>query len=181
MVDEEQVVLDAQTMTIKGMAYRHGTTERKVRGILKAHGVVLDQTSSLERYFDTAWEQARRSDDERVTPYLMPAYQKQVNVVSWRRWRFDVAWPEYSVAVELHGGSWIGGRHTRPVGLRSDCEKLNAAVLADWRVLVFTTDMLEEDPIGCISQVLKLLDLAEKRNQREVKPLPSVGRVLPGK
>ncbi len=28
-----------------------------------------------------------------------------------RKWRFDFSWPEYRVAVELDGGTWVRGRH----------------------------------------------------------------------
>ena len=52
-----------------------------------------------------------------------------------RRWRFDMAWPERLVALEVEGGVWTGGRHSRGKGMMSDMEKYNTAVLAGWRVL----------------------------------------------
>jgi hypothetical protein len=54
---------------------------------------------------------------------------------SERRWRFDVAWPEQRIAVEIDGGGWTAGRHSRGAGMRTDCEKLAAALLGGWRVL----------------------------------------------
>jgi len=39
------------------------------------------------------------------------------------------------LAVEVDGGTWTGGRHTRGAGFEADCEKLNAAVIAGFRVL----------------------------------------------
>ncbi len=72
----------------------------------------------------------------------------------WRDWRFDLAWPDQRVAVELEGGTWVQGRHIRPAGYRSDCEKYNVAQLLGWIVLRFTSDMLSDDPVGCIKQVL---------------------------
>jgi very-short-patch-repair endonuclease len=74
-----------------------------------------------------------------------------------RRWRFDYAWLDQKVAVELDGGSWVGGRHTRGVGFEGDCEKMNAATLRGFRVLRFTATMLKNDPAGCIEQVRTLL------------------------
>lgn len=44
-----------------------------------------------------------------------------------RRWRFDWAWPDQRVALEIDGGVWSGGRHTRGAGFREDMEKLSEA------------------------------------------------------
>lgn len=56
-----------------------------------------------------------------------------------RRWKFDLALPRYSVAIEIEGGLFTvgGGRHNRGAGMRNDLEKYNAAILAtpSWRVL----------------------------------------------
>ncbi len=50
-----------------------------------------------------------------------------------RRWRFDFAWPDIKLAVEIDGR----GRHQTVVGVRNDCEKLNEALRLGWRVLRF--------------------------------------------
>jgi very-short-patch-repair endonuclease len=55
-----------------------------------------------------------------------------------RRWRFDFAWPDRKVALEVEGGVWISGRHTRAAGYINDTEKYNEAVLLGWRVLRVT-------------------------------------------
>ena len=59
-----------------------------------------------------------------------------------RRWRYDFAWPDYMVAAEVEGGSWIGGHHGRGKGFRDDCEKYNHAALRGWLVLRHTTEMV---------------------------------------
>lgn len=60
-----------------------------------------------------------------------------------RQWRFDFAWPAALVAVEVEGGIWTKGRHTRGSGFTDDCEKYNAAALRGWRVFRFTDAMVE--------------------------------------
>ena len=55
-----------------------------------------------------------------------------------RRWRFDLAWPERMVAVEVDGGSWIAGRHNTGLGFEADCEKMSVAASLGWRVLRVT-------------------------------------------
>ncbi len=58
------------------------------------------------------------------------------------KWRFDFAWPEKRLAVEIEGGTYTRGRHQRPVGFADDCRKYNHAALLGWRVLRFTGDMV---------------------------------------
>lgn len=48
-----------------------------------------------------------------------------------RLWRFDFAWPDYKIAVEIEGQ----GRHQTVDGQRKDCEKYNRATVLGWRVL----------------------------------------------
>ena len=59
-----------------------------------------------------------------------------------RKWRFDYCWPDYSVALEVDGGVWTGGRHTRGSGWLKDTEKLNTATTMGWRLLRCTPEML---------------------------------------
>lgn len=59
-----------------------------------------------------------------------------------RRSRFDLAWPDHRVAVEVQGGIWTQGRHSRGKGMLADMEKFNNATLTGWRVLLVTPDQL---------------------------------------
>lgn len=59
-----------------------------------------------------------------------------------RLWRFDFAWPEVRLAVEVEGGVWANGRHTRPKGYAEDLKKYNTAVQLGWRVLRFESDWI---------------------------------------
>lgn len=60
-----------------------------------------------------------------------------------RKWRFDFAWPDKMVAVEVEGGIWTGGRHTRGVGFLNDCSKYNHASLLGWMILRFPVEVIE--------------------------------------
>lgn len=60
-----------------------------------------------------------------------------------RRWRFDFAWPEHMVSLEIDGATWTGGRHTRGSGYHADCEKLNEAAALGWRVFRATSSMVK--------------------------------------
>lgn len=52
-----------------------------------------------------------------------------------RRWRFDYAWPDAKVALEVEGGVWSGGRHTSSAGFVKDMAKYNRAAVLGWKVL----------------------------------------------
>lgn len=59
-----------------------------------------------------------------------------------RKWEFDLAWPEYMVALEIEGGVFTRGRHTQGVGFMQDMEKYNTATVMGWRILRCTPDQL---------------------------------------
>ena len=91
-------------------------------------------TSALE----AALMQAIRAADlpEPVREYIIPQ--------TGRKWRFDAAWPEHSLAVECQGGIWANGRHTRGAGYSEDCVKLNEAQLVGWIVLFVTAEQIAD-------------------------------------
>ena len=62
-----------------------------------------------------------------------------------RQWRFDFAWPDKKLAVEVEGGVFSNGRHGRGKGFTEDCVKYNQAVVLGWRVLRFTTAQIAQN------------------------------------
>ncbi len=64
-----------------------------------------------------------------------------------RKWRFDAGWDllfaHALIAIEVHGGAFSKGRHTRGKGFSDDCEKMATAAAMGWRVLPVTTEQLE--------------------------------------
>jgi very-short-patch-repair endonuclease len=52
-----------------------------------------------------------------------------------RKWRFDYAWTDSKVALEIEGGVWSGGRHTSSKGFIGDMSKYNEAACLGWRIL----------------------------------------------
>jgi len=63
-----------------------------------------------------------------------PEYEYRFHPV--RKWRFDMAWPDYMVALEVEGGVHVRGRHSRGAGMVKDMEKYNHAIMCGgWFVL----------------------------------------------
>ncbi len=77
-----------------------------------------------------------------------------------RLWRFDAAWIVERVAVELEGGIWDEGRHTRGAGYLADLVKYNAATAQGWRVLRYSGECLEGRPVQVAEEILAVLNLA---------------------
>ena len=71
-----------------------------------------------------------------------PIHEHEFAREAGRAWRFDLAWPDHFLAIEIDGGAFSRGRHTRGAGFEKDIEKLNAAVIIGWRVLRFTTQQV---------------------------------------
>lgn len=70
------------------------------------------------------------------------AAQKQIKQAGLKNWRFDFAWPDRKIAVEVEGGTWVKGRHVQPKGYADDCDKYNHATMLGWSVYRFTSDMV---------------------------------------
>ena len=74
-----------------------------------------------------------------------------------RRWRFDYAIPAKKIAIEIEGGVWTRGRHTRGAGFMRDMEKYNMAVELGWVVLRYTPDQeFNEKTIQQIKNTLEV-------------------------
>lgn len=72
-----------------------------------------------------------------------------------RRWRFDYAIPQYKIALEVEGGVWTQGRHTRPQGFLGDIEKYNTATLMGWRVFRITpTDLYRTATVNLLKTAI---------------------------
>lgn len=90
-----------------------------------------------------------------------------------RRWRFDFSWEKRDVfgwdeaqevevrttihtklALEVQGGIWSQGRHTRGAALLKEWEKLNQAAVLGWRILYCQPDDL------CTEQTIALIKRA---------------------
>jgi len=71
--------------------------------------------------------------------------RKRIADAGLRDWRFDFAFIDDKIALEVNGGTWRNGRHNRGSSIRDEYTKLNAASLLGWRVFLFSTDMVKDE------------------------------------
>lgn len=75
---------------------------------------------------------------------LTDGMRTQVAFHPTRKWRFDFCWAANMLAMEVDGGTWVGGAHSRGSGQEKDCEKLAAAVILGYRVMRATTNQVKD-------------------------------------
>lgn len=72
-----------------------------------------------------------------------------------RKWRADFHLIDKKILVEIEGGIWSGGRHTRGKGYLGDMEKYNAATMMGFQVIRFSTDQVKSG--HAIQQIEKMV------------------------
>ncbi|WP_428398271.1 hypothetical protein [Marinobacter salarius] len=71
-------------------------------------------------------------------------------------WRFDFAWPDIKLAVEVEGGAWVRGRHTRPLGFIEDLRKYQAAQQMGWTIYRTAGELIRSgEAVNTIEQLMR--------------------------
>ena len=72
-----------------------------------------------------------------------------------RKWRADFHLNGKKILVEVEGGIWSNGRHTRGKGYLGDLEKYNEATMMGYQVIRFSTEQVKSGK--AIEQILNLI------------------------
>jgi hypothetical protein len=72
-----------------------------------------------------------------------------------RRWRFDYCWPLRKLALEVEGGIWTQGRHTRGSGALADLQKYSEAAIDGWRIIYCTPADLASTGLDRVRKALE--------------------------
>lgn len=78
-------------------------------------------------------------------PRPEPEYQFAKDI--GRRWRIDYAFLKERVALEIEGGIWVQGRHTRGSGFAKDIDKYNTLAILGWRLLRVTPKQMKNGEV----------------------------------
>lgn len=89
----------------------------------------------------------------------LPSPQIEYHFHPTRDWRFDFAWPDIKLALEVEGGIYNGGRHVTPKGFEGDCEKYNEATCLDWRVIRVTSKMINSSELKALTLITRMIRL----------------------
>ena len=89
----------------------------------------------------------------------LPMPQREYYFAMPRKWRFDFAYPVSKIAIEVEGGIWVQGRHSRGSGMLKDMEKYNEAAKRGWRVLRYASNNLR----NAVEDVREILNVISPR------------------
>jgi very-short-patch-repair endonuclease len=73
----------------------------------------------------------------------LPTPEREYRFAPPRRYRADFAYPDKKILVEVQGGIYTRGAHSRGTGLERDYEKINLAQLLGYKVFQFSRKMIE--------------------------------------
>ena len=151
-------------------------TEAELRQLL-----VKKKTSSKRRRGKSVKSAHEEEFAVQLASSGLPAAVREHCFAKPRRWRFDFAWPDQWIALEIEGGTWgspvtchqcgvkvvqvtsmgkrvqvrRGGRHQTGKGFTEDIRKYNAAARLGWRVFRVTGEMVKKgEAIELMEEIL---------------------------
>ena len=85
----------------------------------------------------------------------LPEPIREYKAIEGRQFRFDFAWPDNNLLVEVQGAIFVKGGHSSGVGIMRDHEKHNLATLAGFRILYVNSATIDSgEAIRDIEKVL---------------------------
>lgn len=74
----------------------------------------------------------------------------------YTRHRADFAWLAERIVLEIQGGTWAGGRHTRGAGYSGDCQKMAWLQLEGFTVYYATSEQVKSgEALAWIQEALQ--------------------------
>ena len=88
-------------------------------------------------------------------------FVRQFKPFEKRKYKCDFYLPEYNTIIEIEGGQWSNGRHTRGKGFQLDIEKYNKLTLAGYKVYRLTTSHFQKtgmNEFACVGYAANLIN-----------------------
>lgn len=87
--------------------------------------------------------------------------QKEVPLIPKRKFRFDFVHQFSKTAIEINGGNWVNGRHTRASALGKEYEKINLAQMEGYRLFLLNNEMITPEWLHKIYESIKFYSVKE--------------------
>lgn len=79
-----------------------------------------------------------------------PVPVAEVRLIPSRRFRCDFVWSDHRLVLEVQGGVFVAGRHSRGIGQVRDMEKFNLLTLAGYRLLQVTPKQVTDGTLRAL-------------------------------
>jgi very-short-patch-repair endonuclease len=134
--------------------------------------------SRLPKIMDMEGATVGNSKGEETLAILLRHYKipfhREFRFHPTRKWRFDFVIGDFpsmmKIAVEVEGGVYSNGRHTRGSGYSADLVKYNTAILCGWKVLRYTTKQINTE---VIEQIKYLVEMQSEKSTFIINPTKS--------
>ena len=70
----------------------------------------------------------------------LSGFVREYQAIEGRRFKWDFAFVEDRLLIEVQGAVWVKGGHSTGVGITRDCEKFSIASANKWFTIPVTTD-----------------------------------------
>jgi hypothetical protein len=109
----------------------------------------------------------------------IPAPVQEFRAIPARRYRWDFAWPEHRLLLEVNGGAWMKSSYSHKSGpqIVRDYTKNNLAVAAGWKILYCESSMISKKKI---IEYLADYFQAEAADQVAAKPVDKINKGVAG-
>lgn len=111
--------------------------------------------SNVSRKFGKTVSEGEALLENHLNALKIP-FTKEYRFHPERRWLADFRIDDMPILVEVEGGVFSNGRHTRGEGYTKDCEKYSAAAVNGWFVIRGTTAQIKEGLV--IQWIEKLIE-----------------------
>ena len=81
-------------------------------------------------------------------------FEREYKLLESRKFRGDFAHPNSKTVIEVQGGIWIQGRHSRGAGYTKDCERTLALMAEGWKVIYLVESMFTDDIFEIIKGII---------------------------
>ena len=102
--------------------------------------------------------------ESQLTDYCLPDFVREYKAIEGRKFKWDFAFLSQRLLIEVQGGVFMRrGGHTSGVGVTRDCEKHNLAMLAGWRDLLVTSQMVKDG--RALAWIMEACGIIGKRSE----------------
>jgi very-short-patch-repair endonuclease len=136
----KQLSPDVAALSAKALAELDGRNVDPVTLENNAGALGVEVANPLAARFEALWQR-----------WEGPALVREYKFSAARRWRADYAHLATRTLIELEGGIYSGGRHSRAAGFLADVEKYNAAAMLGYTVLRLGTGQVDDAHVGEIA------------------------------